>query len=105
MGRAERRRAERANRIEERKGKILMSKQDLGKIQDSIRQDISNFNVEAILTCLALALHRKFKFGPKRIMRDLNYIDKLMGGVVDDIYTVDDYKQQLKEETGVVIKC
>ena len=105
MGRAERRRAERANRIEERKGKILMSKQDLGKMQDSIRQDISNFNVEAILTCLALALHRKFKFGPKRIMRVLNYIDELMGGVVDDIYTVDDYKQQLKEEAGVVIKC
>ena len=105
MGRAERRRAERANRIEERKGKILMSKQDLGKMQDSIRQDISNFNVEAILTCLALALHRKFKFGPKRIMRVLNYIDELMGGVVYDIYTVDDYKQQLKEETGVVIKC
>ena len=105
MGRAERRRAERANRIEERKGKILMSKQDLGKMQDSIRQDISNFNVEAILTCLALALHRKFKFGPKRIMRVLNYIDELMGGVVDDIYTVGDYKQQLKEETGVVIKC
>ena len=105
MGRAERRRAERANRIEERKGKILMSKQDLGKMQDSIRQDISNFNVDAILTCLALALHRKFKFGPKRIMRVLNYIDELMGGVVYDIYTVDDYKQQLKEETGVVIKC
>ena len=105
MGRAERRRAERANRIEERKGKILMSKQDLGKMQDSIRQDISNFNVEAILTCLALALHRKFKFGPKRIMRILNYIDELMGGVVDDIYTIDDYKQQLKKETGVVIKC
>ena len=105
MGRAERRRAERASRIEERKGKILMSKQDLGKMQDSIRQDISNFNVEAILTCLALALHRKFKFGPKRIMRVLNYIDELMGGVVDDIYTIDDYKQQLKEETGVVIKC
>ena len=105
MGRAERRRAERANRIEERKGKILMSKQDLGKMQDSIRQDISNFNVEAILTCLALALHRKFKFGPKRIMRVLNYIDELMGGIVADIYTVDDYKQQLKEETGVVIKC
>ena len=92
MGRAERRRAERANRIEERKGKILMSKQDLGKMQDSIRQDISNFNVEAILTCLALALHRKFKFGPKRIMRVLNYIDELMGGVVDDIYTIVDYK-------------
>ena len=105
MGRAERRRAERANRIEGRKGKILMSKQDLGKMQDSIRQDISNFNVEAILTCLALALHRKFKFGPKRIMRVLNYIDELMGGIVDDIYTVDDYKQKLKEETGVVIKC
>ena len=105
MGRAERRRSERANRIEERKGKILMSKQDLGKMQDSIRQDISNFNVEAILTCLALALHRKFKFGPKRIMRVLNYIDELMGGIVDDIYTIDDYKQQLKEEAGVVIKC
>ena len=59
----------------------------------------------AILTCLALVLHRKFKFGPKRIMRVLHYIDELMGGVVDDIYTVDDYKQQLKEETGVVIKC
>lgn len=82
-----------------------MSKKDLSDLQDGIRQDISNFNVEAILTCLALALHRKFKFGPKRIMRVLNYIDELMGGIVDDIYTVDGYKQQLKEETGVVIKC
>lgn len=49
MGRAERRRMERSDRIENRKGKLLMSKSDL----KDIRAEISENNVQVLMTCFA----------------------------------------------------
>ena len=100
MGRAERRKRERLDRIENRKDKILISKEDLSKKKD----DVTKYNVEVLMTCFALAEHRLYGFGQKRILRSLRYIDELMGSILDDSKTVNDYKKELEEETGLKIK-
>ena len=101
MGRAERRRAERRERIEDRKSKILMTRKDIAEM----KKETSNYNVEALMTCFALAGRRLHGYGHKRIMRELQYIDELMGEVIDGDVTIEDYKKELEDETGVVIKC
>lgn len=105
MGRAERRRAERRNRIEQKKNTPNMTYQEIGEMKDKLRSDISKYNVESLLTCFALAEHRLYGFGYKRMMRTLNCIDFLMGDINNDIATMEDYKKELEEETGVIIKC
>lgn len=99
MGRAERRRAERNERIENRKGKIVVSRQELKDVREAVSKD----NVVVLMTCLALAEHRLYGYGAKRIFRTLNYIDSMMGEVCDGTKTMDDIARELKDETGVVI--
>lgn len=105
MGRAERRRTERRNRIQNRKGKYLLSKADINQIKQKKSDDVSAYNVEALMTCFALAERRLYGFGKKRIFRTLQYIDDLMGAVLTDEATIDDYKKELQQEARVVIKC
>lgn len=105
MGRAERRRAERRNRIEDRKSKILMTRKDIAEMKKEISEYSANYNVEALMTCFALAGRRLHGYGQKRIMRELQYIDDLMAGIIDGSVTIEDYKKELEDETGVVIKC
>ncbi len=105
MGRAERRRRERNDRIRKRKEKILISREDLGRVKREITDDISNFSVEVMMTAFALAEHRLYGFGAKRIMRSLEYIDGIMGEVGRGEATVEELAEQLKDETGVLIKC
>lgn len=100
MGRRERRVAERIERAESRKGKKLMSKEDLSKFSD----EVSKYNVETLMTCFALVLHRDFGFGKTRIFRLLSGVDELMGGILDGSVTIGEYKQQLEDEAGVRIK-
>lgn len=104
MGRAERRRAERRERIESKKGKISLSKADVKKIKRDISETVSIYSVEALMTCFALAEHRLYGFGSKRILRSLGYIDGLMGAIIDDEATIEEYKRELEEEAGVAIK-
>lgn len=79
MGRAERRKAERRNRIENRKGKILMSREEIGEMKQKVSNNVSSYNVESLMIRFALAEHRLYGFWQKRIMRSLQYIDNLMG--------------------------
>lgn len=105
MGRAERRKSERRNRIQNRKGKYLLSKADINQIKQKKSDDVSAYNVEALMTCFALAERRLYGFGKKRIVRTLQYIDDLMGAVLTDEATIEDYKKELQQEAKVVIKC
>ena len=105
MGRTERRRAERRNRIEERKGKVLLSYSEINEIRRTASNDGSAYGVEALMTCYALALRRLYKFGRKRINRSLNYINDLMDDILEDKATIENYKQILEDETGIVIRC
>lgn len=105
MGRAERRRAERRERIDNRKGKILMTRKDIAEMKKEISEYSSNYNVEALMTCFALTGRRLHGYGQKRILRDLQYIDDLMGEIINETATIEDFKKELEDETGMVIKC
>lgn len=99
MGRAERRRAERNERIENRKGKLVVSRQDLKDVREAISKD----NVKVLMTCFALAEHRLYGYGQKRILRTLQCIDDMMGEIIDGTKTIDDFARELKDEAGVVV--
>lgn len=105
MGRAERRRMERNNRLENRKDKVLMSQKEVNNLKRRIIEDVADFKVETMMTCFALALHRVFGFGPKRILRLLQYIDDLMGAINTGEKTIDDYRKELEEEAKVIVSC
>ncbi|MDD2954013.1 MAG: hypothetical protein PHC95_12770 [Parabacteroides sp.] len=106
MGRAEKRRLERQNRILDKKeGKITLSRKDIAKLKEEITHDTSAYSTEALMSCFALALRLLYGFGFKRINRTLGKIDQLMEAILDDTKTIEDYKKQLEDETGIIIKC
>ena len=105
MGRAERRRLERQNKIEDRKEKVLLTRQEIGQMKAEISHTVSSYSVESLMTCFALAEHRIYGFGAKRIGRCLRYVDELMGAIIDDTACMEDYMKALEEETGIVVKC
>ena len=104
MGRAERRRNDRINRLDSRKDKLLIDKKELTDMRSDIVDTVAKYDVEAMMTCFALAEHRLYGFGSTRIMRSLQYIDELMGNVLRGSKTIDEYKQELIDETGVAIR-
>ena len=105
MGRAEKRRMERKNRIEERKGKVLMSHSDINEMKRSIVEDVADFRTEALMTCFALANRRLYGHGTQRTLRTLKYIDELMGPIATGEKTIDDYKRELENEVSVKVVC
>ena len=105
MGRAERRRAERNERIENRKGKIPMSQNDITDLKRRTISQTSAFDTEALMTCFALANRRLYKHGLERTLRTLQYVDELMGPLLDGAKEIDDYKKELENEIGLKIRC
>lgn len=101
MGRKERRYIQRQQRIEERKGKMLLSKDDVQEIADDVRK----MNVEDLMTCFALAERRLYGFGKKRILRTLQYVDELMEPIISGECTLDDYKKIIEDEAHIRIVC
>lgn len=101
MGRKERRIMERKNRMENRKGKVALSR---GEIRD-FADDVRKCNVEDLMTCFALAEHRLYGFGRTRILRTLQYVDELMGPIVSGECTLDDYKKIIENEVNIKIVC
>lgn len=104
MGRAERRRLERRNRIEANKDKIRLSWDDVQAMKNKVRDETIQYDAVSLMTCFALAEHRLYGFGQKRIMRSLNYINDLMESISNGNATIEDYVKKLEEETGVSIK-
>lgn len=105
MGRAERRRRERMERIENKKNEVVLTRQDIAKMKSDISQRVSAFSTESLMTCFALAEHRLHGHGYKRILKTINYVDELMNDILTGDALMEDYTKQLEEETGVVIQC
>lgn len=104
MGRAERRRSERRSRIEERKNKILMGRDELRKMKEEISYEASEYNTENLLTCFALTLVRK-GFDEDDIADSMRYLDGLMDDILSGKSTMEDYVKELEEKTGIIIRC
>ena len=104
MGRAERRRLERKNRLEDRKTKILMRPEDIKAMKEKITADVTenfgSYRTEAMLTCFALVNHRLYGHGWKRTMKTLAAIDEMMGPIADGTKTVHDLRKELEDEVG-----
>lgn len=104
MGRAERRRVERNNRIEERKGKILMRPEDIAKMKQDITYEVSGYKTEALMTCFALVLARR-GFDADDIGDCIVDINSLMDDILADNATMDDYIHELEDGCGIIVRC
>lgn len=105
MGRAERRRMERQARIQENKGKISLRPDEIRQIRRDAIDQVVQYDVEVLMTCFAMVLHEQYGFGYKRIFRALEGVDNLFGKVLDHELTIDDIRNQLEAEIGVVVQC
>lgn len=104
MGRAERRRQERMRKLEDKQNNVTLNRHDLNEIKEKIAADAAKYDVEILMTCFALTEHRLYGFGQKRILRSLNYIDLLMGNILQGCKTIDDYRDELDREASVIVK-
>lgn len=104
MGRDERRRSERRSRIEDRKNKILVTREELNKIKEEFSYKASGYSTVNLMTCFALTLSRK-GFDEDDISESLQCIDTLMGDILSGKHTMEDYIKELEDSTGIIIKC
>lgn len=104
MGRAERRRLERRNRIDDRKNKILMSPSELHRLKEELSYKASEYTTEHFMTCFALTLSRQ-GFDEDDIEECVRCIDTLMSDLLSGKATMEDYIKELEDSTGIVIKC
>ena len=104
MGRAERRRQERQDRIFTKKGNISISPADLKKHERMIADKIARFDVELMQTCFALVLHDSYGADEDEIVDRLHDIDNLFGQILEGYITADDLVAELYEKTGLQVK-
>ena len=104
MGRAERRRQERQQRILTKRGNISLSPYELRQIKRQAVNDIATFDVEIMQTCFAVVLHEEFGFGPKRIERAIRAVDRKFGMILNDELTADELAKSLEDSTGIEVR-
>ena len=94
------------NRAERRRRQKEQTVRGVKKIitQDIIQQ-VENQRVEAMMMCFVLALHEEFGFGKERCLRALRRVDSYMGPWVSSQQSLDELRQKIKDEVGIVITC
>lgn len=105
MGRAERRRQERLDRFESRKGKLLVSREEMKKIREESAYEASTYDVKTLLTCLSLAEYKVHNMDSDQIADTLTFIDQLVDDVTNGKATFDDYRKILEDEVGIIVEC
>ncbi len=104
MGRAERRRQERQQRILTKRGNLSISPYELRQIKRKAVDDIAAFDVEILHTCFAVVLHEEFGFGYQRIMRALSAVDRKFGLILHNELTADELAKNLEDTVGLKVK-
>lgn len=100
MNRSQRRKAEK----EKRRNEIRLTPDRIQEIKQDVTQKAIDRASEDLMTCFMWALHKRHGFGAKRIFEILTVIDDEMGKVNADPDYIDELKQKLKDEVGVIIK-
>lgn len=95
MNRSERR------RVEKQKAVRRLQKELTGQIL----QEVENDRVEALMTCFVLALHEEFGFGKERCLRALRRVDSYMEPYVSSKESVQQLKEKVRDEVGIIISC
>ena len=104
MGRAERRRKERQERLEFNQNSVRMTRDDIRKVEENAQKGITAYSTEALLTCFILANRNLYGHDADQSMRTLEYIDELMGAVISDEATIEQYKREVEDDLGIVVK-
>lgn len=104
MGRAERRRAEKAGRKEERKTMIHMTQEEYSEVIRRAKNEATRDAFDVFATCMAVKDIRKNGYGKKRLIDNLTYLDGLMNDLLDGKANFADYKKEVYDK-GVVINC
>lgn len=93
-------RAERRRREKERSARGVKK-----MIVEDIVQQVENQRVEAMMMCFALALHEEYGFGKERCLRALTRVDSYMEPWVSSRESLEQLRQKVKDEVGLVITC
>lgn len=96
MNRAQRRALSKIN-----KSAVDAAEERIMKHQEKVLNDE---RVEAMFCIFALVLHRDFKFGPKRVYRALQGVDREMDAWVKGYTDFKALKQQVANEIGIAIE-
>ena len=75
------------------------------ELTGQILQEVENDRVEALMTCFVLALHEEFGFGKERCLRALRRVDSYMEPYVSSKESVQQLKEKVRDEVGIVISC
>jgi predicted glycosyl hydrolase (DUF1957 family) len=104
MGRAERRRAEKANKKEQRKTMIHMTQEEYYEAIRQARNEATRDAFKVFATCMAVKDIRMHKYGKKRLIDNLDYMDKLMNDLLDEKADFAKYEKEVYDK-GVIINC
>ena len=100
MGRAERRRAEKANK----NTMIQMTPEEYAEAIREARNEATRDAFKVLITCMAVKDIRKNGYGKKRLVDNLTYIDNLMNDLLDGKSDFADYSKEVYDK-GVIINC
>ena len=100
MNRSQRRRTEK----ERRRNEIRLTPDRIHEIKQEVTQKAIDRASEDLMTCFMYVLHKRYRFGAKRIFDVLTDIDEQMGKVNADPDYIDVLRQKLEDEAGVIIK-
>lgn len=103
MGRSLLRKMERQQRADKKQNGKYMSREEIQKLKNEIKTEVSFASVEILLTSFAQVLHNEYGFGQKRVLRALNAVDEIYGRVLNDELSVADMRQQLRDDINVTI--
>lgn len=104
MGRAEKRKMERNNRIENRKSMIHMSYEEYSEAIRKAKNEATRDAFKVFATCMALKDIQMHGYGKKRIIDNLNYMNDLMNALLDGDANFADYEKEVYDK-GVIINC
>ena len=71
--------------------------------QDAVKE-ADNLHWDRIYTGFALALRNSYGFGPSRIMKCLEEVNRIMNQMGDGEWTWHEAMVELKDETGIVVR-
>lgn len=108
MGREEKRKMERAARLEAKKKKpitgkntITLTLDELEEIKKQERIMTQNDMIMFFMSTLPLAEHRVHGFGKKRAIKTMKYVNVLMEGIIQGEKTIEDYRKECEEEVKI----
>lgn len=82
---------------------VKMTPKEIRQYEEAIQQYVHDSRVEVIFLYIAEALHKLNRFGWRRIMRVICWIDAHMREWLDPNFQIDDLRERVYKETGAII--